>query len=397
MAKKSFKSWAAKGDNAYSEIATDKPIRTLKQAAEIAEIDTKEWEIDRWTCSQWTTPLKVEQGQDNGGRWKAAIPIITQQFMVKVWLKRKAPSLKALESLVEEIRNSKLQLPSYTKPRSRKGGHHRALEISIMDPHLGMLCHQPQADQPWSLDTCEQAFQATLEKLLEAAEVYGPFDEIVTAIGNDYLHTDNLQHSTTGGTLQPEMVSMHETYLRGKKLLLWKLERLRSLAPGKLTVLHVPGNHDRFSSYTLAHLAHAFYEGAKVKNVFVDASASPYKFWKFGVNLIGFEHGHSIKPIRLAAVMANETRLNGWREARYCEWHVGDQHRKGSGKPSMHEEQGVSVEYLPALTPPNEWHRLKSFNWQKRGAMAFVYDHDRGPISRLQVNFDSYTGRHLGE
>ena len=107
--------------------------------------------------------------------------------------------------------------------------------------------------------------------------------------------------------------------------------------------------------------------------------------------------GHSIKPIRLAALMANETRLDGWAEARYCEWHCGDQHRKGTMKPNVFEEQGVSVEFLPGLTPPNEWHRIKSFNWQKRGAMAFVYDHDEGPIARLQVNIDNYTGYFMGE
>jgi hypothetical protein len=36
----------------------------------------------------------------------------------------------------------------------------------------------------------------------------------------------------------------------------------------------------------------------------------------------------------------------------------------------MMEEQGGSVEYLPGLTPPNEWHRIKSFNWQKRAGMG---------------------------
>jgi hypothetical protein len=270
----------------------------------------------------------------------------------------------------------------------------RALEVSIVDPHLGLHCFRPQSDQTWSLEECEDAFMQTADRLLDDAERYGPFTEVVAPIGNDFMHVDTVFHETTGGTPQPEAVSIHETYLRAKKLLLWYIERLRQVAPVKL--ISIPGNHDRWSAFTLAQLAQAFYEGAKAGDVKVEASPDPYKFWQFGVNLIGFEHGHSVKPIRLAALMANETRLTGWREARYCEWHLGDQHRKGSGKPSMHEEQGVSVEYLPGLTPPNEWHRLKSFNWQKRGAMAFVYDHDRGPIARLQVNFDNYTGRHMG-
>jgi len=126
-------------------------------------------------------------------------------------------------------------------------------------------------------------------------------------------------------------------------------------------------------------------------NVTVECDPSPYKFKRYGVNLIGFEHGHSVATIRLAALMANE-RPQDWAETKYREWHLGDQHRKGSAKPSVMEEQGVSVEFLPSLTAPNEWHRLKSFNWQKRGAMAWVWDYNYGPLARLQINIDSTTG-----
>ena len=93
--------------------------------------------------------------------------------------------------------------------------------------------------------------------------------------------------------------------------------------------------------------------------------------------------------------MAHECREH-WADTSFREWHLGDQHRKGTGSPVVMEEQGVGVEYLPALTPPNAWHRLKGFNWQQRGAMAFVWDHDTGPVARLQVNLNSYTGKPTG-
>ena len=151
----------------------------------------------------------------------------------------------------------------------------------------------------------------------------------------------------------------------------------------------VAGNHARQSEYTLGRFLSAYYRNDK--NVTIDASASPYKFEHYGVNLIGFEHGHSIKQqVRLAALMANECR-DAWAQTVYREWHLGDQHRKGSSKPSVHEEQGVSVEFLPGLVMPNEWHRLKSFNWQKRMGMAFIWDKEAGPTMRLQANINSYT------
>jgi hypothetical protein len=54
--------------------------------------------------------------------------------------------------------------------------------------------------------------------------------------------------------------------------------------------------------------------------VTVDASASPYKFFHYGVNLIGFDHGHSIRQaVRLAALMANECRITVYPESDKCE------------------------------------------------------------------------------
>lgn len=363
-------------------------IRTLDDALKCAKVDLKVWSVVRHVINKWDQGAKLERdGEDR----MAAMEL----WQVKIWLERKRPDAQAVESILEEIRKGGVKLPIYRRPKLSGRRERKALELSIVDPHLGLHCFKPQSDATWSLDECEQMFMATAERLLNDACRYGPFEQILCPIGNDYLHVDSIWHETTGGTPQPEAESLHETFVRGEKLMLWFVERLRKIAP--VRVLTIPGNHDRFVSFTLARLVHAYYMGAKAKDVSVDASASPYKFWQFGVNLLGFEHGHSVKPIRLAALMANETRLSGWSEARYCEWHCGDQHRKGSGKPIMFEEQGVSVEYLPGLTPPNEWHRLKSFNWQKRGAMAFVYDHDRGPIARLQINFDNYTGRHMGD
>ena len=103
------------------------------------------------------------------------------------------------------------------------------------------------------------------------------------------------------------------------------------------------------------------------------------------MNLIGFEHGHNIAPIRLAALMANESG-EAWARTEFREWHMADQHRKGSSKTSTFEEQGVSVEYLPSICSPNDWHRMRSFNRQKRGAMAFLWDHELGPELRLGIN-----------
>jgi hypothetical protein len=189
------------------------------------------------------------------------------------------------------------------------------------------------------------------------------------------------------------MVAIQTTYKRGVQLAIAAAEIFAKHSP--LRILVVPGNHDRMLTYTLGHVLDAHY--CRDPNVTVVVDESPYKFWSYGVNLLGFDHGHSIKLQNLPALMANETRLTHWESARYCEWHLGDQHRKGGGRPTAMTEQGVGIEFLAGLTPANEWHKLKSFNWQARGAVAYVWDFHSGPTARLHANLDSYTGKPMGE
>ena len=154
-------------------------------------------------------------------------------------------------------------------------------------------------------------------------------------------------------------------------------------------IVQISGNHDRLLTYTLGHVLNARYWNDK--NVTVEVSASPYKFWAYGVNLVGWDHGHSPRLAHLAALMANENR-HVWGDTSYREWHLGDQHRKGGMRPTVLAEQGVGIEFLTGLTPANEWHKLKALNWQPRGAVAYVWNHETGPEARLQVNIDLYTG-----
>jgi len=245
-------------------------------------------------------------------------------------------------------------------------------------------------DIDWSPDAAEKMTMEILDDLLILTASFGPFEKIVFPMGNDFLHSDNVYNTTTSFTSQPEADAWQNTFLRGELLGIAIIERMKKSAPVK--IITVPGNHARHSEIALGRIFNAYYHNDK--NVEIDAGSSPYKFHNFGVNLLGFEHGHSIRQqVRLAALMANETRLNGWKEARYCEFHCGDQHRKGSGKPHMFEEQGVSIEFLPGLTPPNEWHRLHSYNWQKRAGMAFIWDYTAGCVARFQRNIDNYTGK----
>jgi hypothetical protein len=359
-------------------------IKTVEQALEFGQVNLDEWEVERSCVNFWESACKND---------KTGLMTPITLYQVKVWLRKKRAEVVGMEALLELIRDGSPVVPRIRYPGPGRGRRRiqRCAELDIFDPHLGLHCFKPDSDHYWTLEDCEQIAMWAVDRLLQLLEPYAPLDHIVFPFGNDFLHHDNLDHTTTGHTAQPEGLSYNEIFVRGEKLAIAMIERMKEVAPVK--VKQIPGNHDRQSSFALGRVLSAWYHNDP--NVEVDASASPYKFHRFGTTLIGYDHGHSVRPIRLAALMANECRQD-WAETTYREWHLGDQHRKGSSKPSTHEEQGVSVEYLTGLTPPNAWHRLKAFNWQKRGATAFVYDYDRGPEARLQVNLNSYNGLPTG-
>lgn len=362
----------------------DDRIQTVDDLLRVTKVDLAVWEIERHVVNKWEVAMKQENAN---GR---VTPIVEPLFQIKIWLRRKKPLVVAAQDLLAKIKES-APLLAPRRLKFRKLPHRRALELCIMDPHIGLLCHQPEADAPWDIDLAAATILAAIDDLVEKAKAFGPFEQAFMPFGNDFTHADNVFHTTTAGTGQPEAIAWHHVYVRAQGIAIEMVNRLRPVAK-EIYIYEVPGNHSRMADFTLALLLQAYFRHDK--GVHVDAGSSPYKFHRYGNTLIGYEHGHSVSQIRLAALMANERRSD-FAETEYREWHLGDQHRKGSSNPAALEEQGVSVEFIPGLTAPNEWHRLKAFNHQKRGAVAWVYDFAAGPVARFQHNISQYSHTHL--
>lgn len=354
-------------------------INTVDELLASAGIDINQYEIERLIINNWEVT-----GSNKSELWKSP------NKQIKVILKRRKSPLLDMTVLLDKLAAHACVSPLYRSVAASTTK--RALEISIMDPHYGLQCFKGASDHDWNLETCRDLCFWSVENLLGLAQAHGGYEEIIFPFGNDFLHHDNLQHTTTRGTLQPEGMAYTHVYETAITLAVTLVERLAKVAP--VRIIQISGNHDEVSTFSLGHLLKAYFRHNT--SITCDVSSSPYKFYRYGVNLIGFDHGHHINTMRLGNIMAQE-RPKDWSETLYREWHLGDQHRKGTGKPSVMEEMGVSVEFLPALTPANAWHKQKGFNWQKRGAMAFVWDYNQGPVARLQVNLNSYTGQPMGQ
>ena len=349
---------------------------TLDELHRLSETDLEMWEPYRHRINRW--------GSAENPCW---------QVRCEYRLREKAVTELQVEAAIETLREESPRHKPF--PASDTRGP-RALEISIMDPHIGGLFFEPGADAPWSLDHCRRMWFHGIDESIRRSRHHGPFSEVVLPIGNDFLHADNVFHTTTAGTGQPEMVSWQYAAKYGAQLLIETVLYLLEEIECPIVIPVIPGNHARQTEFMLGMvIAARFWHDDRVR---VDDSAEPYKAWQWGCNMIAFEHGHSVPVIRLASLMAQT-----WPEmfvatdGGFREWHIGDQHRKGAPKPLIYEEQGVSVEGIPGLTPGNEWHKLKSFNNQQRAcAVAFVYDKSAGPVAKFPVMVNSKTNLPLG-
>lgn len=367
----------------------DSRINTVDDALKKANVNTDIWEVERVVVNGWDVTMKLRDGDKDK-------PYRSQNSQIKVWLRRKVPvdTEEAVNRLLEKLEKKSPGAPKIKRLPPSKLPHRHALEICLMDIHYGLRCYPPSADIEWNPETCARIVMASVDEMLAMAEAYAPFEEILLPLGNDWFTVDSKWMTTTGGTAQQDGDTYYPTFIGGEELAIAVVDRVKQRAD--VRVVMMPGNHDETTSFMLGRVLKAYYRNDK--NVTVDADPNPYKFWEYGCNLVGFEHGHGVNAVRLAALMANEA-PDAWARTKngYREWHLGDQHRKGTSKPSALEEQGVSIEYLPALVAPNEWHRRKSFNWQNRGTMGFVWHHSAGPIARLQVNIDRYVNAIMGK
>ena len=361
----------------------DSRIRNVNDAIKKAGVDMAIWEVDKVLVTGWDVTMKIRQGDYDK-------PFRSQNQKIGITLKRKVPvaTEDAVANLLKRLENKSKKL-SLIKHKKIHISKRNSLEICLMDIHYGMRCFPPAADSLYSPEICEILVEDTINEFINITSHYN-IEEIVLPLGNDFFHVDGVFHTTTKGTGQPEADSYLNTFTTGEELAIKVIDTLKQIAPVK--IYSIPGNHDRVSSFMLGRILQAYYKNDK--NINIEADSSPYKAHRYGVNLWAYEHGNSVQAIRLAGIMANEWSKD-FAETKFRSWHLGDQHRRGSAKPSMLAEQGVSIEYLPSIVASNEWSKIKGYTNQQRGSQAYLWNYETGPVGKFHVNIDKDTNKVL--
>ena len=270
--------------------------------------------------------------------------------------------------------------PDYKKIKREKGNH--LLVINPADIHIGKYANAIETGEEYNSETAVLRVLEGVQGLIDKAKGFD-IDKVLFCIGNDVLHIDNVYNTTTKGTHQDVDGKWWEHYEIALMLYVKCVEMLREIAP--VDVLHSMSNHDYQSGFHLAHTLKSWFR--KADDITFDVSVANRKYYKYGKNLIGLEHGDGAKMDKLPLLMANE-KPKEWSETKYRYWYLHHIHHKVKHKwLDAKDFIGVTVEYMRSPSASDSWHARKGFCGVPKACEGFLHDKESGQVARLTHYF----------
>jgi hypothetical protein len=358
-------SLSVSGDSAELTRTVHQRIKTLADLVRVCEIDPAEWDVERWVCNKWDSAAKL-------GKDKTERIAVTELFQVKAWLKRNRPVMAARAEIASLLADAKAKMPKrVTIVRSLKPATNLLFEPHIPDLHAGKLAWADETGwENYDLRTAERIFDAAIDTLIARAKSFG-CDRVLLPWGNDLLHSDTKQGTTTGGTQLDTDSRFQKVFQTVRRMSVRTIDRLREEV-GPVTVTLVPGNHDALSVWHLGDSLECWYRQAK--GVTIDNAPTLRKYHQHGKVMLMFTHGNRGKLEKYPELMAAEQPAM-WGATVHREAHTGDKHHQ-----RVLELKGCRVRISPALCATDAWHSEMHFVGSQRAAEAFIWDANEGLI-----------------
>jgi hypothetical protein len=205
--------------------------------------------------------------------------------------------------------------------------------------------------------------------------------KIIYVFGGDLLNMDNFQGQTTKGTPVDNDQRAQDAYNDAFDALYWSVNHISQFCD-ELDVVYLPGNHDRLSSY---HLAHGLSKCFNSPNIVFHVEYAERKVLTWGENFFAFEHG-DVSSKNTPLVYATEFSTQ-WGQTKYRTCYTGHWHRKKTMEYVTEDEQhGFAIKQLPSLSRSDYWHYHNKFVGAKRQAVMELHDLTKGKVCELTHN-----------
>jgi len=244
----------------------------------------------------------------------------------------------------------------------------------IADLHLGMLAWGEECGDSYDLKIASRALRMAAEVLTAKSEQ--TTTAIVANLG-DFFHFDNDDQRTkaSGAVLDGD-----GRWSKVVRLGVQGLKHFVECALAKHKHVHVInsiGNHDDQTALMLPLILEPHY--AREPRVTIESAPRFYHYYEFGKNLLGFHHGHKVKPSALPDIMIADMREAVGR-TKFSHWLTGHVHHEAK------EYRTCLVESFRTLAAKDSYHSSHGYN-SLRDIQAVTYHREFGECGRNRVSY----------
>ena len=302
-----------------------------------------------------------------------------------LWLKNKEASVRVTNPLfvkpeekhfanLTETLISDLQAyaPKFIELQRIENKDSYLLVIDPADIHIGKLCSAFESGETYNNQVAVKRVLEGVRGILNKVSSFH-IDKILFIGGNDILHIDNPQRSTTSGTPQDTDGMWHTNFLIAKQLYIDVLEILLTVADVHFTFN--PSNHDYTNGFFLSQVIETYFKNCK--NISFDCGIAHRKAYQYHTNLIGTTHGDGAKQMDLPLLMAVEFSKE-WAETKHRYIYTHHVHHKTSK-----DYAGITVESLRSPSGTDSWHHRNGYQHAPKAVEGFLHSKEHGQIMRL--------------
>ena len=287
------------------------------------------------------------------------------------------------------------------EPRTSEATGAHLLIVDLADVHFLKLCVKSETGYTYNRDIARHRVIEGTRMLLAKAKGFG-VARILFVLGNDILHIDNAQRTTTSGTRQDTDGSPFQGFTDAYAALTEAIIECAKVAD--VDLIHCMSNHDWVTGWALSQAVAAGFAGHPNVNASAYSMSEVHrKYYRFGANLFVLTHGDGAKEEKLLPLMAREARVHfaecphrtallhhvhhkivkrrGLSVMQTEKDHAGMSFIESYSEP-MEESEGLKIEYVRSPSSPDGWHDRNGFV-NRQGVEAFLHHTQAGAVCRF--------------
>ena len=247
------------------------------------------------------------------------------------------------------------------------------LVLPIADFHYGLYSDMLSTGNDYNLEIAENLFYYVLNDIMTRI-ANKKFEKVVFVVGNDFINSDNLSNTTTKGTPQDNTSLWFSIVEKATQLIVDGIDILSTIAP--VDVLYVTSNHDLHTMFGIMQTIKAYYRNEK--NITIDTSPLPRKYYKFGKTMLSLSH--DIKVKEALKIISTEAKSD-WSDCEHIICMLAHLHQS-----MIYDKQGyLEIMRLPTISGWSRWTNTMGYVQTDKKNQAFIISGENGITDTLNT------------